>query len=144
MGRIEGDKMKPVDQTKLHNPPVVNGNCMNAAFASILEIDIEDIPHFEDMPEHGEGTKNKKSWFPALLDWLEGLGFHLLRWNEEVYLPSFFIANGTSPRGVKHSVVYKGTEMVHDPHPSRDGIEKITSVWALLPLNPAICMKEIK
>ena len=54
--------MIPVDQTKLHEPPV-NGNCTNAAFASILEIGIEEIPHFEDMPAN--------KWYPALLDWLE-------------------------------------------------------------------------
>ena len=120
--------MRPVDQTKLHDPPI-NGNCMNAAFASILEIGIEDIPHFEDMTE--------TEWFPKLLRWLESIGFHLLQWDQEVYLPSYFIANGPSPRGVEHSVVYRSTKMVHDPHPSRAGLEKITSVWALLPLNPA-------
>lgn len=120
--------MIAVDQTKLHIPPI-NGNCMNAAFASILEMDIEDIPHFEDMTE--------TEWYPKLLRWLEGIGFHLIRWDQEIYLPSYFIANGPSPRGVEHSVVYKGTEMAHDPHPSRDGLDKITSVWALLPLDPA-------
>ena len=127
--------MKPIDQTKLHNPPVI-GNCMNAAFASILEIDIEDIPHFEDM--------DKYKWWPRLLDWLEGLGFYLLQWDEPIYLPCYFIANGTSPRGVEHSVVYKGEKMVHDPHPSRDGIEKIRSVWVLLPIDPSQYNKQIQ
>ena len=120
--------MKPVDQTKLHNPPI-NGNCMNAAFASILEIALDDIPNFEDMQD--------TEWYPKLLRWLNSIGFHLIRWDQEIYLPSFFIANGPSPRGVEHSVVYKGTDMVHDPHPSKAGLEKITSVWALLPLDPA-------
>ena len=135
--------MIPITQTKLHRPPQ-NGNCLNAAFASILEIDIEDIPHFEDMMEHGKGQKGERSWFPALLDWLEELGFYLLQWDEPVYLPCFFIANGPSPRGIEHSVVYKGTEMVHDPHPSGKGLKKIRSVWVLLPLNPAHCKKLIK
>lgn len=121
--------MKPIDQTKLHDPPAVNGNCLNAALASILEIDIEEVPHFEDM--------TRLKWYPSLRRWLESLGFHLLRWDQKVYLPGFFIANGPSPRGFEHSVVYHKTKMVHDPHPSRDGLEKITSVWALLPLDPA-------
>jgi len=72
-----GGIMKKVDQTKLHVPPFHNGNCMNAAFASILEIDIEDIPCFEDMPSHGEGKKGAQSWFPALLDWLGAKGYYL-------------------------------------------------------------------
>jgi len=123
--------MKPTDQTKLHIPGKQNGNCMNAALASLLEIDIEDIPHFEDM--------EKDKWYFALLDWLTSIGFHLIRWDCEVYLPSYFIANGPSPRGVEHSVIYRDTEMIHDPHPSRSGLEKITSVWALLPLDPSKC-----
>jgi len=120
--------MIPIDQTKLHKPPIT-GNCMNAAFASILEIDIESIPCFEDM--------SVDKWFPELLRWLDGIGFYLLRWEQEVYLPCYFIANGPSPRGVEHSVVYKGENMVHDPHPSRAGVEKVTSVWVLIPLDPA-------
>ena len=102
---------------------------MTAAFASLLELELSDIPEFEDMPDG--------KWYPALLKWLESRGFQLLRWDEEIYLSSYFIANGPSPRGFEHSVVYRGTEMVHDPHPDKSGLEKITSVWALLPLNPA-------
>lgn len=121
--------MIAVDQTKLHIPGKQNGNCLNAAFASILEIDIEGMPHFEDMPD----TK----WYPGLLDWLQGIGFLLLTWEEERYLPGYFIANGPSERGFEHSVVYKSTKMAHDPHPSRSGLDKITSVWALLPIDPS-------
>jgi len=122
--------MIPIDQTKLHIPGKQNGNCMNAAFASLLEIQIEDMPNFEDMRDG--------KWYPALLEWLEELGFQLLRWDEEIYLSGYFIANGPSPRGFEHSVVYLGAEMVHDPHPDKTGLNKITSTWALLPINPAI------
>lgn len=124
--------MIPVTQTKLHIEGEQTGNCMRAAFASILEIEIDDIPEFEEMSD--------KKWFPNLLGWLESIGFYLLQWDEAIYLPVFFIANGMSPRGVSHSCVYFEEKMVHDPHPSRAGIEKITSVWVLLPINPT-CYK---
>ena len=124
--------MKPVIQTKLHNPPHQNGNCLNAVLSSLLEIPIDNIPNFEDM--------SQKKWFFALLDWLKEKGFHLLQWDEEIYLPGYFIANGPSPRGFEHSVIYKGTKMVHDPYPCEAGLTKITSVWALLPLDP-VCNK---
>lgn len=126
--------MKPVDQTKLHIPGKQNGNCMVAAFASLLELKISDIPEFEDMSDG--------KWYPKMLAWLKGLGFQLLRWDEEVYMSGYFIATGPSPRGIGHSVVYQGTEMVHDPHPSKEGLLEITSVWMLLPLNPACCLKK--
>ena len=121
--------MIPVIQTKLHIEGEQTGNCMRAAFASILEIEIDDIPEFEEMSD--------KEWFPKLFNWLESIGFYLLQWDEEIYLPVFFIANGMSPRGVSHSVVYFEKKMVHDPHPSGLGINTITSVWVLLPISPA-------
>ncbi len=132
--------MIPVDQTKLHIPGKQNGNCVAAAIASILEMDIKDVPEFEDMPEHGKGQRGEQSWFSALLNWLKAIGFHLVRWDEEIYLPGYFIGNGPSKRGVEHSVIYKGAEIVHDPHPSRDGLVKMTSAWAFLPLDPAVLM----
>lgn len=122
--------MKPVEQTKLHIPGEINGNCMCAAIASILEIGIEDVPHFEDMSDG--------KWYLELRRWLKKKGYHLITYDKEVYLPGYFIAHGPSIRGFEHSVVYKGTEMVHDPHPSKVGLEKVKSIWALLPLDPAL------
>uniref|UniRef100_A0A6M3JS73 Uncharacterized protein n=1 Tax=viral metagenome TaxID=1070528 RepID=A0A6M3JS73_9ZZZZ len=120
--------MKPIFQTKLHIKGKQRGNCMRAVFASLLELSIDEVPPFEDMPD--------SKYFPKLLDWLESIGFYLLQWDEEIYLPVFYIANGISPRGVSHSVVYFEEKMVHDPHPSGLGINTITSVWVLLPINP--------
>ena len=133
--------MKPIKQTKLHVEGQQKGNCMNAAFASLLEIDIETIPHFEDMPNAGEGTKEKPSWWKAMNDWLAELGFYIVAQYQNIYFEGYYIANGPSPRGVEHSVVYKGSVMVHDPHPSGAGIEKITSAWVLVPIDPAVITK---
>lgn len=134
--------MKPAKQTKLHISDKQNGNCMNAAFASILELDIEDIPHFEDMPECGQGTKENPSWWKALNDWLWQMGFYLETRNGSQGMPPvYFIANGPSPRGLEHSVIYKGTEMVHDPHPSNEGLNEVTSIWILVPIDPSFMMK---
>ena len=102
---------------------------MAAAIASILEMDLKDIPEFENM--------GKNKWWPALRRWVKKQGYHLLSWEGEFYLPGYFIASGMSPRGFMHCVIYKGTKMVHDPHPSRDGIEKMIDLWAFLPLDPA-------
>lgn len=109
---------------------------MNAALASILEIDLEDIPHFENMEEN--------KWYLALIDWLKSVGFSLITWDQEVSLPGYYIANGLSPRGFEHSVIYRHDKMVHDPHPSKAGLNKITSVWALLPFDPARYNKSLE
>ena len=128
--------MKPVTQTKLHTEDQ-NGNCMCAAFASILEIDLEKVPHFEDMPECGKGTPKSPSWWKALNTWLYELGYQLIIFTDNQYITGYYIANGTSPRGFEHAVVYEGPAMVHDPHPVGGGIKEVTSKWVLVPFNPA-------
>jgi len=125
--------MIAIIQSKLHIPGKQNGNCIAAALASLLEVGLDDVPKFEEMGEN--------RWWIELRKWLKIQGFHLMSWEietgKEFYLPGYFIACGPSPRGFEHAVIYKNTEMVHDPHPSRDGLVKMTSVWALLPLDPA-------
>ena len=111
--------MKPVMQTTFGKK---RGNCLQACIASILEIDIESIPWF--------GTRS--DWFDKMNAWLSAehdlvaidivadsvqpwTGCHL----------GYHIIAGPSPRGdFWHAVVgYRG-EMVHDPHPSGDGLRK--------------------
>lgn len=121
--------MKPLIQTKLHNPPHQNGNCMAACLASLLEIEITDVPKFED--EH------EKEWYFSVLKWLSSLGYYLVYWEEEIHWDGYHIAIGPSPRGnFSHCVIYKGKQMVHDPHPSGDGLLSITETEALVPFNP--------
>ena len=122
--------MIPVDQTKPHIPGKSNGNCLPAALASIFEMTLQDIPSFEDMPD--------SEWYAALRDWLYNMGFQLLGWKEEIHFDGYYIVNGRTSRDTDHSVVYKKGQMVHDPHTLRDGLTKITSVWAFLPHSPAV------
>jgi len=120
--------MIPVDQTKLHDPPRQNGNCVPAVLASLLEMDISDVPEFEEMDE--------SQYFWSMINWLRETGYHLVQWDKEVHVPGYHIAHGPGPRGVDHVVIYYGTEMVHDPHPSRAGLVTVSGVWALLPHDP--------
>jgi len=123
--------MIPIDQTKLHSESQ-KGNCLAASLASILELSIDEIPDFD-----GE------RWFFEMEDWLLNKGFELIRWTYFIHLTSYSLVMGKSPRGnFTHLVVYQNGELVHDPHPSRQGLENVQEVWALLPLNPAIWKKE--
>lgn len=125
--------MKPIDQTKLHYPPKQHGNCLAASLASILEISIDDIPEFEEM-----GCE----WWQSMLDWLFSLGFELLQCDKEIVLRGYYLAMGKSPRGdFNHQVVYYNGKMIHDPHPSKNGIVNIKEILVLLPLNPAKCLR---
>ncbi len=122
--------MIPITQTKLHSN-TVTGNCLAASLASILEIPLSDVPEFENM-------KHPK-WWDAMRDWLFKIGFDFVQWREPVVLPGYYLVMGTSPRdpAINHQVIYLKGEMVHDPHPSRDGVVNIKEVIALIPLDPA-------
>ena len=111
--------MKPVMQTILGYP---NGNCWVACVASLLEMDIEQVPHFNQL--HGE------HWFKHCSDWLINHGYGLLEleYTSKWWLVGdgpYVIVTGKSPRGDwQHAVIGKvinnRVELVHDPHP--DGL----------------------
>jgi hypothetical protein len=113
--------MKPVDQTTFGEE---KGNCFSACVASILEISIEEVPFFM-----GPGA-----WWPRFQEWLEKRDYYPLSWSvpekdQKNMAPyGVHILSGKSPRDIQypeysHAVVACGSEIIHDPHPSRDGIE---------------------
>ena len=117
--------MKPILQTNTHNEST-NGNCMRASLASIFELNIEDIPKFEEM--------DKWSWKNAFKIWLRGMNLAL---REQCELPNhsqYYMALGATNRGVLHCVVAQLGKTIHDPHPSQDGLVSIKKYWSFEPL----------
>lgn len=114
--------MKPVDQTLFHDPDAgVVGDCFRACVASILELSIDEVPHFfED---------GGRVWWFELDRFLAQRGLAAVEFttsSENVLSEAaVYIASGPSPRHpeVHHAIVCRGFDVVHDPHPSRDGIE---------------------
>lgn len=123
--------MIKVDQTMFGFP---GGNCLSASLASLLEISIDDTPHFFMDP-------NDLRWWGQLAEWLKPRGFYpvLLKLGDEWKPSGLHLLSGKSPRGdFLHSVVADGEEIIHDPHPSRDGILSRVDVIVLVPTNPAV------
>ena len=107
--------MKPVDQT-LFGPD--DGNCLQAAIASVLELELEQVPDFANEYDEPE-------WHDRLNEWL-------VRWYGMWLV---FVANDgqTKPPGYHligsdrimeamgapaHVVVGFNGEQVHDPYPA--------------------------
>lgn len=125
--------MKPVDQTQFEDG---KGNCLAACLASILELNIEDVP--ELLPKTGQES--------TMDSWLASRGYQVLRMHfmdeeslQEVHFANngpklYCILSGISPRKTKEGLVKfhatvgeiggYGVKIVHDPHPSRTGLEK--------------------
>ncbi len=107
-------------QTKLHSEDVT-GNCWPTAIACIVGCRIDQVPNFEelfripDMP-----------WFWILQEWLKSKGYEYVTDKPKHFYDTFdgyYFVSGKSPRGnFNHIVIYKHGKMVHDPHPSGDGI----------------------
>lgn len=55
----------------------------------------------------------KEEWITDIDQWLK----------ENKDIP--YIVSGDSARGVTHVVIYQNGEMIHDPHPNRDGLVKL-------------------
>ncbi|MGE4399373.1 MAG: hypothetical protein AB7D29_07620 [Campylobacterales bacterium] len=122
--------MIPVRQTKFGVP---HGNCFSACVASMLEMDISEVPDF--VPQYGD------QWLEHFREWLVPKGLDYFEtWPKDIieYLPKgHMIATGKSPRGdFNHCVIVKTSEphenldlvWIHDPHPDNTFLESITWV----------------
>jgi len=102
--------MRSVDQTT-YGPTY--GNCISACIASILEMPIEAVPFFAD-----------ENWWPRFLEWLAKRDLSATKIEGGPPPAGFTIAFGPSTRlaGRGHACVAFDGIIVHDPHPSREGL----------------------
>jgi hypothetical protein len=100
-------------------------------------MDVDLIPAFEDM-----GTE----WFHPFYDFLiennlefEGTGRIGNKFHDDLFpvyegVDGYIITNGSSPREWVtrgHSVIYKNGVMVHDPHPSGEGLKEVQDYYMI-------------
>lgn len=124
--------MSFVDQTITADDPKRQGNCLSACVATLLDIDLDQVPHFIEHGIRVNGEDDRTVWWAMLVGFMAGRG----QWPVE--LSSMHDANedepvfvmGMSPRGVCHQVIYVNGELWHDPHPSRAGLVDIREVLA--------------
>lgn len=125
--------MTPVAQSKLAQQALQLGNCFAACVASLIDADLWMVPAFEDA-RHGVSAA-------SLADqWLRRFcGQTLIRTDGHAVeaMPEFYIANGRSPRGGYHSVIYSAGALVHDPHPLGGGLIDVEWTWHLSSLAPS-------
>lgn len=108
----------------VNDPRGIPGDCLRTAVASILDLPTEAVPHFVLFTAPG-------AWFEVLNLWLEGRELRIQPLNP-ASVDRECLALGMSPRDVEHVVVWGPDGMLHDPHPSRAGIEP-RQFWAIVP-----------
>lgn len=148
--------MIPVFQTILadperadgHNTEGIAGNCYQAALASVLELPLEQVPHFAQDMERWQETSS--AWLSArgiirsfyVDENLAGLTYPLYIeagsdwWGTPASGAILGVLGaGPSPRGPFRHVVVLSPEsglMIHDPHPSGAGVLEVDEVELLI------------
>lgn len=143
-----------VDQTLYGDGTSGNpqGDCFRACFASILEVTIEDVPHFAmGMPVEDPDDLHAvpRHFFGHINRWLSprGLAYFEVRyeggapgWVWHLIPPEGFwvaVGPGYHPAELDHAVVMFGRDLAHDPSPAKKGLRSIHTVGVFVPLDPA-------
>lgn len=122
--------MIPVFQTVFGEK---EGNCLAACIASLLELEIEDVPNFTNL-----------NWYNDLCGWLNTKGYTMmslpslgpeLRWLKGMHYIG--TVKSTLGEGVKHATIWLDGKMIHNPHPDYDLTAELVRVNILVPLDPA-------
>lgn len=109
--------MRRVFQTRFGD----KGNCMQAAAASMLELPLESVPDFGNMPGDAFGRMAK---------FFEAYGFDLKeRSPNSVDPPGFYFATGMGTHGHEHIVILRHGSLIHDPHPNSSGLVSTDAIY---------------
>lgn len=122
--------MKPIKQRFRHRPEQGEwGDCHRAAIASVLELGLDDVPHFFDKGTPAEEAEAAVNAFLmgfglravsfALGDSLDAVLAYMARINGR---DCVWILGGASATGCNHSVVCQGGAITHDPSITEAGI----------------------
>lgn len=123
--------MKPVKQLFLHRPEQgIYGDCERAAWATILDLDILDVPHFfEGGCSANEAVKRQRAFEATLGLYHITLPFCVDAGVEGVLAAmgynnpnAEYLLVGQSRNGTNHTVVCRGDKIVHDPALDNSGI----------------------
>lgn len=125
--------MKFQKQLNMHDPENgIYGDCLRTVFACLLDLDPQDVPHFNDRTD----GRNDQDVGRMLNDWLRERGYALVttRYNGEASLDdvlaaadwgSFgmpFLLSGKSGIGADHVVICHDGKIIWDPSRVDSGI----------------------
>ena len=113
--------MTPIDMQ-------TGSDCLRCCIATVLGLPYDDVPDF---------VHDHNRWAEEMAKWAKERGFSVVRvqcTGDGEMMHSIFqeadglwIASGPAARGRNHAVVFRGSEMIHDPHSSREGLVSITA-----------------
>lgn len=117
--------MEGVTQTILAGTPGRQGNCLQAAVATLLGLPLDDVPHFVESPG---------DWVQDMVTFAREHGYRL-EWRTKDEPITFGLLFGPTVRSadLHHAVAVINGE-VWDPHPSRAGLTATTTYIRFVPI----------
>jgi hypothetical protein len=119
----------PLKQRNRHRPDEgIYGDCHRAAIASILEMALDEVPHFCDPTLYPEDwVMHERKWLQergltTITQVYEGRLADVLHTVGQMNPDTYGILGGTSRTGCGHSVVICNGEIAHDPSLDDAGI----------------------
>ncbi len=127
--------MQYVDQLSAEQlPPGNKGDCLSACIASILEVRLDQVPHFTGKNWREEIDRFLATYGLCLIGYMaDGEAFGPPPFYHIVSGLSSHHKEGESEVDNQHAVVCYGEHMVHDPSSSRTGLKDMQYRWMLLP-----------
>lgn len=109
--------MRKLQQTRVHNPPEILGNCFPTVIACFLDLNSpEDVIQIQE-------KYLEEDWNIQLFNWLKQRGWIWKTLDGHLYDDSFYTVTGKVARSnVSHICIYKNGELYHDPNPCNDGL----------------------
>lgn len=109
--------MKKLQQTRLHSPPEILGNCFPTVIACFL-----DLNSPEDVIQIQEKYK-EDDWNNQLQKWLLEKGWEWKKISGHLFDDSYYLVIGKTNRGnASHVCIYQNGELYHDPNPCNEGL----------------------
>lgn len=110
-----------------------DGQCINACLATLTGVSLAEAPQVYCCE-----VDDLAPYLRRIRRFLRQYGYTIMGFTgkPENYAGATYIAVGDSPRGDEssHAVIMRGKKMVHDPHPSGDGILNHWFFWVIVPL----------
>lgn len=102
-------------------------DCLVACLSYALGEPYEAIPQFV--------RDNGGMWLEAWKDWLREKGFEVVGFDNHYPREGLYLADGWTTREIAHMTVWRGCDLIHDPHESKSGLTNIRRTWWIMPLS---------
>ena len=145
--------MTPTNQTKFSaftskGERITYGNCLVACIASVLDVDIHEVPNLYTLygitrPQPPDAV-DTPYWAEVLNVWMRekhGKELEIMtalayasRVTKDANYPRTAIVKGMSHRDKPHCCIYHLSTLIWDPHPSREGLKETKHVYVITPV----------